>query len=101
MNLWQMCAALPLSRTAFSNLQTSTVPHVPTNPPADKTNIDPFAEADEDTGETKQSQNYIHIRIQRKSFLELSQLHSLAHNATFEISLLTLIHSQSAMVVRL
>ena len=28
---------------------------------------DPFAEADEDTGETKQSQNYIHIRIQRKS----------------------------------
>ncbi len=27
--------------------------------------IDPFAEADEDTGETKQSQNYIHIRIQR------------------------------------
>ncbi len=29
------------------------------------TSIDPFAEADEDTGETKQSQNYIHIRIQR------------------------------------
>lgn len=29
---------------------------------------DPFAEADEDTGETKQSQNYIHIRIQRMSF---------------------------------
>lgn len=28
---------------------------------------DPFAEADEDTGETKQSQNYIHIRIQRTS----------------------------------
>ncbi|CAG8958849.1 hypothetical protein HYFRA_00011802 [Hymenoscyphus fraxineus] len=28
--------------------------------------FDPFAEADEDTGETKQSQNYIHIRIQRK-----------------------------------
>jgi hypothetical protein len=28
--------------------------------------IDPFAEADEDTGETKQSQNYIHIRIQRE-----------------------------------
>lgn len=27
---------------------------------------DPFAEADDDTGETKkQSQNYIHIRIQR------------------------------------
>jgi translation initiation factor 1 (eIF-1/SUI1) len=30
---------------------------------------DPFAEADEDTGETKQSQNYIHIRIQRESTL--------------------------------
>jgi hypothetical protein len=28
---------------------------------------DPFAEADEDAGETKQSQNYIHIRIQRMS----------------------------------
>ena len=32
---------------------------------------DPFAEADEDTGETKQSQNYIHIRIQRE-FISLS-----------------------------
>lgn len=31
------------------------------------TSKDPFAEADEDTGETKQSQNYIHIRIQRTS----------------------------------
>ncbi|TVY39213.1 Protein translation factor [Lachnellula occidentalis] len=27
----------------------------------------PFAEADEDTGETKQSQNYIHIRIQQRN----------------------------------
>lgn len=28
--------------------------------------FDPFAEADEDTGDTKgQTQNYIHIRIQR------------------------------------
>jgi hypothetical protein len=26
---------------------------------------DPFADADEETGETNQSQNYIHIRIQR------------------------------------
>lgn len=32
---------------------------------------DPFAEADEDTGETKQSQNYIHIRIQRRYIPEL------------------------------
>lgn len=37
-------------------------------------NTDPFAEADEDTGETKQSQNYIHIRIQRKINLELTVL---------------------------
>ncbi|KAL9600609.1 MAG: hypothetical protein Q9219_003042 [cf. Caloplaca sp. 3 TL-2023] len=29
--------------------------------------FDPFAEADEDTGETKQSQNYIHIRIQQRN----------------------------------
>lgn len=29
--------------------------------------LDPFAEADADPGETKQSQNYIHIRIQRES----------------------------------
>jgi hypothetical protein len=35
---------------------------------------DPFAEADEDTGETKQSQNYIHIRIQREfRFCHLAQ----------------------------
>ena len=33
---------------------------------------DPFAEADADTGETKQSQNYIHIRIQRESPRTLS-----------------------------
>ena len=32
--------------------------------PAD-ISTDPFAEAEENTGETKQSQNYIHIRIQR------------------------------------
>ncbi|KAH8686065.1 translation factor SUI1, partial [Tricladium varicosporioides] len=28
---------------------------------------DPFAEADEGTGETKQSQSYIHIRIQQRN----------------------------------
>ncbi|KAF4510150.1 translation initiation factor SUI1 domain-containing protein [Hirsutella rhossiliensis] len=28
---------------------------------------DPFADADEDTGETKQAQNYIHIRIQQRN----------------------------------
>jgi translation initiation factor SUI1 len=30
-------------------------------------NYDPFADADEDTGETKQAQNYIHIRIQQRN----------------------------------
>ncbi|EZF70656.1 translation initiation factor SUI1 [Trichophyton soudanense CBS 452.61] len=29
--------------------------------------FDPFAEADEDTGDTKKSQNYIHIRIQQRN----------------------------------
>jgi translation initiation factor 1 len=28
---------------------------------------DPFLDADEDTGETKQAQNYIHIRIQQRN----------------------------------
>jgi translation initiation factor SUI1 len=28
---------------------------------------DPFAEADDDTGGTKESQNYIHIRIQQRN----------------------------------
>lgn len=32
---------------------------------------DPFAEADEDTGEVKQTQNYIHIRIQRTCLIPL------------------------------
>lgn len=42
---------------------------------------DPFAEADEDTGETKQSQNYIHIRIQRTYLPPTPYLH-LMHTAT-------------------
>lgn len=29
--------------------------------------IDPFAEADEDTGQVQQSQSYIHIRIQQRN----------------------------------
>ncbi|KAK5190394.1 Eukaryotic translation initiation factor eIF-1 [Exophiala xenobiotica] len=29
--------------------------------------FDPFAEADDDTGEAKQTQNYIHIRIQQRN----------------------------------
>ncbi len=46
-----------LSLRTSPKQQETTANHV--------TNIDPFAEADEDTGETKQAQNYIHIRIQR------------------------------------
>jgi hypothetical protein len=66
---------------------------------------DPFAEADEDTGETKQSQNYIHIRIQRESAFPTPDLERTARprmrNATVEISLLTRFTYQSEMVVRL
>lgn len=42
--------------------------------------LDPFAEVDDDTGDTKQSQNYIHIRIQRKlgvSFYRITRTDSL------------------------
>ena len=47
---------------------------------------DPFAEADEDTGQSKQAQNYIHIRIQRMLIaslpLLLLSMHSLCpHSA--------------------
>lgn len=35
-------------------------------------NFDPFAEADDDPGESKQSQNYIHIRIQQRVCLILT-----------------------------
>ncbi len=43
---------------------------------------DPFAEADEDTGETKLTQNYIHIRIQRKRILVLTSTLS-QHSPSF------------------
>lgn len=47
-----------------------TPPHPPSARNTILTNLpDPFAEADEDTGGEKQSQNYIHIRIQRTSSL--------------------------------
>jgi hypothetical protein len=66
---------------------------------------DPFAEADEDTGETKQSQNYIHIRIQRKFTFSFVGVYnpSTAPRLTpqLEISMLTRFAIQSAMVVRL
>lgn len=32
---------------------------------------DPFAEADDDTGDTKKVENHIHIRIQRRYFFLL------------------------------
>ncbi|KAG4262571.1 eukaryotic translation initiation factor eIF-1 [Fusarium proliferatum] len=40
---------------------------VPEKPHLTIATLDPFAEADEDTGETKQTQNYIHIRIQQRN----------------------------------
>jgi translation initiation factor 1 (eIF-1/SUI1) len=45
---------------------------------------DPFAEADEDTGEAKQSQNYIHIRIQRTLSLPRS---SFSWDALWQLNL--------------
>lgn len=50
-----------------SSLYPITTISILRNTIADDRDLDPFAEADEDTGETKQTQNYIHIRIQRKS----------------------------------
>ena len=55
-------AAHPLLR----RLASST----PLTPPSQIENLkahDPFAEADEEAGDNKQSQNYVHIRIQRES----------------------------------
>jgi hypothetical protein len=49
--------------------------------------IDPFAEADEDTGERKQAQNYIHIRIQRTYTLSHSTLFGGAVGCGFAICL--------------
>ncbi|KAF5679574.1 eukaryotic translation initiation factor eIF-1 [Fusarium denticulatum] len=48
-----------------SSLYPITTISILRNTIADHRDLDPFAEADEDTGETKQTQNYIHIRIQR------------------------------------
>lgn len=40
---------------------------------------DPFAEADDDTGDTKKVENHIHIRIQRRFFLPVQlQVFSIA-----------------------
>ena len=51
------------------HLQTSTGLYQLLRGPGNQADVmfttDPFAEADEDTGETKNNQNYIHIRIQR------------------------------------
>lgn len=41
---------------------------MPSSNPADSPlSTDPFAEADEDTGETKPAYNYVHIRIQQRN----------------------------------
>jgi translation initiation factor 1 len=50
---WPACS-ISLNPTLFQRLPLTLSP-------------DPFAEADEDTGETKQAQNYIHIRIQQRN----------------------------------
>lgn len=71
------CCVTVADATPRSSHQTGTQhptfsppPHLPHRPvltaPANHpSSADPFAEADEDTGEVKQTQNYIHIRIQR------------------------------------
>ncbi|EXJ61220.1 uncharacterized protein A1O5_12012 [Cladophialophora psammophila CBS 110553] len=54
-----MATALQMRRPSLAaalHLQTALKPR-----------LYPFAEADDDTGEAKQSQNYIHIRIQQRN----------------------------------
>jgi translation initiation factor 1 len=56
-------------RVACHDWHCSPKPNPASLPFTDATSLpaDPFAEADEDTGETKQAQNYIHIRIQQRN----------------------------------
>lgn len=61
--------------------------------------LDPFAEADEDTGETKQSQNYIHIRIQRKLWISFGGS-SAIHSSQDGVANQDLSTQQNGMVVR-
>ncbi|KAG8534248.1 uncharacterized protein KY384_001092 [Bacidia gigantensis] len=71
------CLGINLAaRAQVSLLELPTRPYLLANISAETTGFmsienlktfDPFAEADEDTGETKQSQNYIHIRIQQRN----------------------------------
>lgn len=67
--------ALPAARAPDPDLAASPIPSLLLCTDAEETltvlppHADPFAEADEDTGESKQAQNYIHIRIQRTSRL--------------------------------
>ena len=59
-----------LNVIAFHHQHQSTSPCVKgvlLTLPLTRHSTDPFAEAEEHTGENKQSQNYIHIRIQRIS----------------------------------
>ncbi|KAI9819386.1 MAG: Eukaryotic translation initiation factor eIF-1 [Phylliscum demangeonii] len=56
------------SETDVSSIMASTLPVAAIfTRNNDLARSDPFAEADEDTGETKPSQNYIHIRIQQRN----------------------------------
>jgi len=61
-------AKSPSLREKISDLDLCSAPRLDRNLADLCPSLDPFAEADEDTGETKQSQNYIHIRIQRMYF---------------------------------
>ncbi|KAB8221258.1 SUI1-domain-containing protein [Aspergillus novoparasiticus] len=62
-------ASTPAYMSVFMSLMALVVVRLkfPPYPPCLVIGSDPFAEADEDTGETKQSQNYIHIRIQQRN----------------------------------
>ncbi|OJK00691.1 hypothetical protein ASPACDRAFT_42182 [Aspergillus aculeatus ATCC 16872] len=59
-------ASTPAYMSVLMSLMALVVTYFPIFLPP-QTARDPFAEADEDTGETKQSQNYIHIRIQQRN----------------------------------
>lgn len=60
-------ASSPVTRESVCCKRRPTPPHLGHHPLTRVTRTDPFAEADEDTGEIKQSNqsSYIHIRIQR------------------------------------
>ncbi|KAG9778262.1 hypothetical protein KCU88_g4343, partial [Aureobasidium melanogenum] len=60
-------AALAVAVPGFATLATNNNNHNHNRKWSIGWPLDPFAEADDDTGEAKQSQNYIHIRIQQRN----------------------------------